>query len=241
MTYWKSFPTEARGGRSRPPRAFPVYAGLTAAVLIAGALAWLVIRAPGRSRPDAEPRARQTMRLPVPRHEPTTAAAPAALPPPAPVEPTAVPAAAPEPTRVSEPATASRPAPSPDRADAGPALRRALDGWIATTNAGDVSRHMRYYMPTVGRFYLTRNVPRSFVRSEKDRLFRRATRIDVHAGPPEIRTGKDGRSATMRFRKRYVIEGPRVSRRGEVEQELLWVKTADGWRIAGERDARVIR
>jgi hypothetical protein len=100
---------------------------------------------------------------------------------------------------------------------------------------------MRYYMPTVDRFYRTRNVSRSFVRAEKDRLFRRATRIDVRAGDPQIRTAGDGRTATMRFRKQYVIEGPRVSRRGEVEQELVWVRTADGWRIAGERDARVIR
>ena len=242
MTYWKSFPTEARGGRSRPPRAFPVYAGLALAVLIAGALAWLVVRAPagGRSAPDAGRTARQTVPLPSPSPEPLPTAAPAAVPRPAALEPTSIPAS-PEPTAAKESATASAAAPSPGRTDAGPALRRALDGWIASTNAGDVSRHMRYYMPTVGRFYRTRNVSRSFVRAEKDRLFRRATRIDVHAGPPEIRTGKDGRSATMRFRKRYVIEGPRENRRGEVEQELLWIKTADGWRIAGERDARVIR
>jgi hypothetical protein len=100
---------------------------------------------------------------------------------------------------------------------------------------------MRFYMPTVSRFYRTRNVSRAVVRAEKDRLFRRATRIDVRAGTPQIRPARDGRSATMRFRKQYVIEGPRVSRRGEVEQELLWVRTSDGWRIVGERDARVIR
>ena len=241
MTYWKSFPTEARGGRSRPPRAFPVYAGLALAVLIAGALTWLVIRAPGRSGPNVERTARQTVRLRSPRPESLSTAVPAAIPRPAPVEPTAVPAAAPQPSPAPEPAMASGPALSPGRGDAEPALRRALDGWIASTNAGDVPRHMRYYMPTVGRFYRTRNVSRSFVRAEKDRLFRRATRIDVRAGVPEIRTEEDGRTATMRFRKRYVIEGPRGNRRGEVEQELLWVKTADGWRIAGERDARVIR
>ncbi|MBC8647738.1 MAG: serine/threonine protein kinase, partial [Thermoanaerobaculia bacterium] len=86
MTYWKSFPTEARGGRSRPPRAFPVYAGLSAAVLIAGALAWLVIRAPGRSGPDIERTARQTVRLPSPRQEPLSTAVPAPIPPPAPRE-----------------------------------------------------------------------------------------------------------------------------------------------------------
>ena len=240
-TYWKSFPTEARGGRSSPPRAFPVYAGLAAAILIAGALAWLVIRAPGRPRPDSERTARQVLRVPDPSPRPVSTAAPETSPRPVSVEPVPIPTAAPPLVPAAEPATASSPAPSPRRGDPEPDLRRALDGWIASTNAGDVSRHMRYYMPTVGRFYRTRNVSRSFVRAEKDRLFRRATRIDVRAGVPEIRTEGDGRTATMRFRKRYVIEGPRVSRRGEVEQELRWVRTADGWRIVGERDARVIR
>ena len=45
----------------------------------------------------------------------------------------------------------------------------------------------------------------------------------------------------MRFRKRYVIRGERLNRRGEVEQELRWTETDDGWRIVSERDVRVIR
>lgn len=43
-----------------------------------------------------------------------------------------------------------------------------------------------------------------------------------------------------RFRKRYVIDGPVIRRRGEVVQELRWTRMADGWRIVAERDAEVL-
>ncbi|MFN2387779.1 MAG: serine/threonine-protein kinase [Thermoanaerobaculia bacterium] len=263
-TYWRSFSTQARGGRTGPPRALPIYGALAGAISIAGLLAWLVVRTPGRPEPPAQRTADRAARSSSPSTVPVPTAAPqpAAVAPP-PIEPTALPAISPtavavvrptarppvapaaapavRPEPVREASAAPTPRPASRRNDAEPALRRALDGWIASTNAADVSGHMRYYMPTVNRFYLTRNVSRSFVRAEKDRLFGRATRIDVRAGVPEIRTAGDGRTATMRFRKRYVIEGPRVSRRGEVEQELLWVRTSEGWRIVGERDASVIR
>ena len=45
----------------------------------------------------------------------------------------------------------------------------------------------------------------------------------------------------MRFRKRYVISGPRIDRRGEVVQELRWIETVDGWKIDSERDMQVVR
>ena len=44
----------------------------------------------------------------------------------------------------------------------------------------------------------------------------------------------------MRFRKSYVLGGPRGERRGAVLQELRWVLTADGWKILSERDAKVL-
>jgi hypothetical protein len=49
-----------------------------------------------------------------------------------------------------------------------------------------------------------------------------------------------GRRAVTRFRKRYVIEGPTIRRRGEVIQELRWSRLPDGWRITAERDAEVL-
>ena len=119
-------------------------------------------------------------------------------------------------------------------------LRGALDGWVAATNARDVGRQMQFYGPTLGAFYLSRNASREAVRAEKARLFSAAAAVDVRAGEPEIRLDRDGRTAVMRFRKRYQIGGP-AARSGEVLQELRWRRTPEGWKIVGERDLRVIQ
>ena len=121
--------------------------------------------------------------------------------------------------------------------DARAELRAALDGWVAATNARDVGGQMKFYAPTVEAFYLSRNASREDVRAEKSRVFSQARDVDVRASDPEIRLSRDGRTASMRFRKRYRID----DRDGEVLQELRWRRTASGWRIVGERDLRVIQ
>lgn len=118
-------------------------------------------------------------------------------------------------------------------------LRDALDAWIDSTNARDLSGHMRFYQPRVNTFYLQRNVSRDYVRREKARLFEGGP-VAVAAGEPEIDPSPDGRAATVRFRKRYAVAGGQGEKRGEVLQEMQWIRTTEGWRIAGERDARVI-
>ena len=120
------------------------------------------------------------------------------------------------------------------------ALHGALNEWIAATNARDIQRQMGFYNQKVNAFYLTRNVPREAVHAEKSRVFGRADRIDIRAAAPGIRLSRDGRTATMRFRKKYAIEGGGEDRRGEVVQELRWQRTDDGWKIVSERDLRVI-
>jgi ketosteroid isomerase-like protein len=124
--------------------------------------------------------------------------------------------------------------------DARAKLQGALDEWIAATNARDIQRQMGFYNQKVNAFYLTRNVPREAVRAEKSRVFGRANVIDIRAAAPGIRVSRDGRTATMRFRKKYTIEGGGEDRRGEVVQELRWQRTGDGWKIVSERDLRVI-
>lgn len=119
-------------------------------------------------------------------------------------------------------------------------LQAALGGWLAATNERDVGRQMSYYAPTVEAFYLSRNATRESVRAEKARLFARASAVNVEAAPPEIRMSPDGRTAVMRFRKRYRIDGA-DSRAGEVLQELRWRRTGTGWKIVGERDLRVLQ
>lgn len=121
--------------------------------------------------------------------------------------------------------------------DASAELSAALDGWIAATNARDVERQMRFYAPNVEAFYLSRNASRAAVREEKSRLFSQARAVDVRASEPNIRLARDGRTAVMRFRKRYRID----ERGGEVLQELRWRHTDSGWRIVGERDLRVLQ
>lgn len=121
------------------------------------------------------------------------------------------------------------------------ALRAELERWVEATNEKDISRQMDFYMPTLLAYYLTRNTPREFVRTEKSRVFARAANVDVHAEEPEIVFIERSGAAVMRFRKRYRIEGGPQSGRGEVIQELRWRKTDGGWKIYSERDVRVIR
>jgi hypothetical protein len=71
-------------------------------------------------------------------------------------------------------------------------------------------------------------------------VFGAATRLEITTDVPIVELADGGRSAVSRFRKRYVIEGPVVRRRGEVLQELRWARTPEGWRIVGERDAEVL-
>jgi len=125
--------------------------------------------------------------------------------------------------------------------DAADALSDALGEWIGATNSRDIARQMDFYMPRLDAFYLARNVSRAFVRAEKARAFATADLIDIRAAEPEIIFRDRGRTAVMRFRKQYRIEGGRRARRGEVVQELRWRRTPEGWKITSERDIRVIR
>jgi hypothetical protein len=120
------------------------------------------------------------------------------------------------------------------------ALREALDGWVSATNARDIERQMSFYNPRLDTYYLTHGAPATSVRAEKQRVFGRADTIDVRADAPSVSFGPDGRTATMRFRKRYQIAGSGFDNRGEVLQELRWRKTEQGWKIVSERDLRVL-
>ena len=119
-------------------------------------------------------------------------------------------------------------------------IRESLDQWIAATNALDIGKQMAFYMPQLQAFYLARNASRNSVRLEKTRAFASAKSIEIRAEEPEIIFQDGGRTAIMRFRKKYQIENASSSRRGEVVQELRWRKTIDGWKIFSERDIRVI-
>ncbi|HEX8476625.1 MAG TPA: nuclear transport factor 2 family protein [Pyrinomonadaceae bacterium] len=133
--------------------------------------------------------------------------------------------------------------PPPERAERNEAntLRTTLDDWINATNARDIPRQMTFYMPEVKAYYLARNVSHAFVRAEKARVFARATAVDIRAEAPEIVFRDGGRTAIMRFRKRYSVVNGRRNSRGEVVQELRWSRTQEGWKIFSERDVRVIR
>ena len=120
-------------------------------------------------------------------------------------------------------------------------LRSALGEWLAATNARDVGRQMNFYAPTVDAFYLSRNASRDAVRAEKSRVFAAAQAVNVQAAQPDIRLSRDGRTAVMRFRKRYQITGGDGARSGEVLQELRWRRTPKGWKIVSERDLRVLQ
>ena len=143
------------------------------------------------------------------------------------------------------PPTPSRPAPQPEAPapadDARAELTDLLQSWIAATNANDIDQQMALYQPRLATFYTARNTSRAAVRREKVRVFGRASVIRMSASEPAITVSPDGRSAVMRFRKRFVIERPGADRRGEVLSELRWQRTGGAWKIVSERDLRVSR
>ena len=133
------------------------------------------------------------------------------------------------------------PAPAPEAVNDVAALRHALETWIDATRRGDIATQMRFYPARVPVYYTWRDVPREAVHAEKVKVFAAASRLVITTDLPAVELAQDGRTAITRFRKQYVIEGPVISRRGEVLQELRWTRTGDGWLIVGERDARVLR
>jgi ketosteroid isomerase-like protein len=120
-------------------------------------------------------------------------------------------------------------------------LRRQFASWLDATNRRDIEAQMRYYMPQMKAYYLTRNVPQQRVRVEKERVFGVARSVDIRAGEPEIIFQDQGRVAIMRFVKEYRVTERTGTRKGAVVQELRWQRTNNGWRIFSERDVRVIR
>lgn len=120
-------------------------------------------------------------------------------------------------------------------------LRDALQGWVAATNERDINKQMSFYPQTLKAFYLSRNASREDVRAEKARVFGHADSVDIRAGVPQIKVSPDGRTATMRFHKRYQIAGGGEDRAGEVLQELRWQKVNGKWRITSERDLKVVQ
>ena len=120
-------------------------------------------------------------------------------------------------------------------------LRKALDEWIEATNRRDIGNQMRFYVPVLKAYYLTRNTPQRAVRAEKDRVFSGVRSVDIRAGEPEIVFQDGGRTAVMRFIKEYKIAGRSETKSGVVVQELRWRQDGGDWRIFSERDIRVIR
>ncbi|HYY41186.1 MAG TPA: hypothetical protein VE775_00555, partial [Pyrinomonadaceae bacterium] len=161
------------------------------------------------------------------------------------VTPTRAPVAASTPTPAATPqnAPADPPQVNPKLAEADRAsLRTALDDWLAATNARDLERLMSFYMPAVEGYYRDRNASSAAVRADKAQMLGQPGTVTVRrAGEPQISLSADGRSATMLFHKPFVLGANEQQRSGEVLQELKWQKTAQGWRISGERDIQVIR
>jgi hypothetical protein len=127
-----------------------------------------------------------------------------------------------------------------DAAQARRELALASRAWLEATLQGDFSSQAAFYPERMEAFYLWRNVPKPAVMAEKRKVFAEARTIDIEMESPQILLSADARAARMYFRKTYLIEG-KVSREGEVLQELRWAKETEGWKIVSERDLRVIR
>ncbi|HEV2861252.1 MAG TPA: protein kinase, partial [Pyrinomonadaceae bacterium] len=187
-------------------------ASALAAVFFASAIgAALFLRWRGQSPPAADNAGVQASAVPSPA--PTAGARAAAVTQPGT-------GASPTPTPSPEKRDASR-TPEADRK----ALQSALTGWVAATNSRDAKRQLSYYAPRLEVFYLSRNVSRDAVLGEKRRTIGQAERVSITVGDPAVEFGRDGLTAVMTFRKRYVIESGGKRRQGEVVQELRWSRT----------------
>jgi hypothetical protein len=111
---------------------------------------------------------------------------------------------------------------------------------LEATLQGDFSSQAEFYPERMEAFYLWRNVPKSAVMAEKRKVFAQARTIDIDMESPQILLSANALAARMYFRKTYLIDG-KVSREGEVLQELRWAKDNEGWKIVSERDLRLIR
>jgi ketosteroid isomerase-like protein len=120
-------------------------------------------------------------------------------------------------------------------------LRDEFASWLDATNRRDINKQMRFYMPELKAYYLSRNTPQRAVRLEKEKVFGAARSVNIRAAEPEIVFQNDGQTAVMRFVKEYRVAERSRTRQGAVIQELRWQRTNDGWRIFSERDVRVIR
>jgi predicted lipid-binding transport protein (Tim44 family) len=224
----------AEGDPEAPRGRGKLAAGILALAVAAGVLALVVVSTVrNRARPAPVSPAAAVSPAPTAAFT-TTDPAPAATSLPAapaiaaaPV--TAVVVAPPPPELSAQPASPPEVTPAAIDAKDAERLREALDAWVESMNAHDLSGHMRLYMPRVATFYRSRNVSRDFVWSEKSRQF--GNLVEVRAARPDVVFGPDGQTATVTFRKRVVT----TDRSGEIRQDLDWVKTPRGWRIVGER------
>ncbi|HEX8179736.1 MAG TPA: serine/threonine-protein kinase [Pyrinomonadaceae bacterium] len=205
-------PTQKRGGLHPM-----LYASIAFFALCAIAAVWLVSR-----HSTAEQTAPQVNVTPT--HAPVAASTP-------------TPAATPQ-NAAAAPSQVNQKLAEADRAS----LRTALDDWLAATNARDLERLMSFYMPAMEGYYRDRNASSAAVRADKAQMLGQPGTVAVRrTGEPQISLSADGRSATMVFHKPFVLGANEQQRSGEVLQELKWQKTAQGWRISGERDVQVIR
>ena len=117
------------------------------------------------------------------------------------------------------------------------ALRAELERWVEATNEKDIRRQMNFYMPRLLAYYLTRNTPREFVRTEKLRVFAKAANVNVRAEEPEIVFIERSGAAVMRFRKRYGQRKSLCGSRASAEETGHTALPGDGCRFVVARTA----
>lgn len=162
------------------------------------------------------------------------------------IAPTLVPEATALPAATLEPRAAGTDDDAPTEgsdadADTRGAISATINGWLAATNEKNVDAQMSFYAPVLQRYYRRNNYARAAVRADKARRFAQADSVQMSASAPEISLEQGGRVARVRFRKEYEVVGSAGTQSGEVLQELILIKSGDGWRIASERDLRVLR
>jgi len=148
--------------------------------------------------------------------------------------PSLSPTASPSPASNSENVNA---APTPDTAEIGREVTKAIAGWQEDTESLDTDRLMGRYADSVD-YYRTARASRDFVRRDKERAFSMYDSVRFEISNMKITPGSTPDTATAEFDKAWEFDGENHSE-GKVRSRLSLKRVGGEWLINGERDIKV--
>jgi hypothetical protein len=125
------------------------------------------------------------------------------------------------------------------RAQAEAQIASMLTGWAEAFANNDPERESSFYAPTVGPYFLQRNVSHQFVVHDKEAYRARGNRIQRFTVSDLDFRFQSPTSAVVNFTKSWSVLGPQQTGSPHSTRSRVWVsRLPEGWRITGEQDFR---